>query len=154
MNVTALLINVCTNLYTQSWLNHQCTAGAKPSVAIMVFQVKFSILGGGGGTDYMKVTTGVPLGRILFEIQKALSEAYDFQILPYRRVWFWQLALAKGLFLLVKPHDVQTFWLFSHNISKIIGLLKQEMQCHCFYFNSTIIWRIFHSEGHHFEDLP
>ena len=47
---------------------------------------------GGGGTDYVKVTTGVPLGRVLFEIQKALakgmiliicpSEGYTFENLP------------------------------------------------------------------------
>ena len=43
-------------------------------------------------TEYMKVTRGVPMGRVLFEIQKALakgmilimcpSEGYNFENLP------------------------------------------------------------------------
>ena len=52
----------------------------------------------GALNEYVKVTTGVPLERVLFEIQKAQakgmilricpSEGYDFENLPQRRVCF------------------------------------------------------------------
>ena len=54
---------------------------------------------GPGGTDYVKVTTGVPLGRVLFEIQKALAKGMILRICPSEGSVFVGLTLSPAIFI-------------------------------------------------------